>query len=250
VVPSEFLAALRNKSANLDLKTWSERGYAVVPESAYSLTNLAERFYFSGKFVKAGKAAIMCTKKFPRYARAYMIAGLAFAELNNGKAAVNYALYALKLDPKLNFGHNNLGHIYYKLKMNKKAVTEYYNEMALYPENPQPYYNLAVIYQELNMDKEAEKIILKGLEKTDSGSLHGQLAKIYNKKGNTMKAIMECKQAVRLSPYDPEAYYQLGLILVKKDEIDAAVEMHKVLKVLDSKMAAQLYKKIQAAREE
>jgi Flp pilus assembly protein TadD len=204
----------------------------------------------SGKYNKAGKCALMAVKKFPQYARAYMVAGLAFSDLKNPKAAINYINYSLKLDPKLLHAHNNLGYIYYEMKMNKKAAAEYYKEIELYPENPNPYYNLNTLYQDLKMDNEAEKILLKGIEKVNSGALHGQLAKIYNKRGNTTKAYLECKQAVELSPYDPEAYYQLGIICIKKGELEVAMEVHKALNILDKDMAAKLLKKIKAAQEE
>jgi tetratricopeptide (TPR) repeat protein len=247
VVPANYLSNLTQNSAMISFPLWKQRGFAAVPQSAYSLTNLGERFYINGSYKRAGNAALMAIKKYPGYARAYKLAGLAFVQQGNAKAAVSYAEYALKLDPQLYSGHNDLGQIYHKLKIYKRALTEYFNEIRIYPENPNPYYNISEVYITQGNLKNAKEILIQGMGKTRySASLHAELGYIYAKEGNLDESFKEYKQAIEINPYDTDVYYEAGIVCMRRNDRATAMEILGILKQLNPKMAGKLEEKIKS----
>jgi tetratricopeptide (TPR) repeat protein len=96
-----------------------------------------------------------------KYTKAYLKRGDAYRKVKNNWKAKNDYLSVIKLDPKIESAHHNLGHINYETKEYSAAITNFTNALALNSTDAEVYYLRGSSYLMLNDYSNAEKDLLK-----------------------------------------------------------------------------------------
>jgi tetratricopeptide (TPR) repeat protein len=121
---------------------------------------------------------------------------------------------AVRLDPNLYFGYNNLGIIYKNMKRYDEAEVVYLKAIKLNSSDATIYSNLGNLLQELKRYKEAETAFRKAIELdlADATSYYN-LGNLMNKLKRYGEAEAAYRKAIELNPSDAIAYNNLAIML-------------------------------------
>ena len=105
--------------------------------------------------------------------------------------------------------------------------------------------NLAITYRKLGRYREAIAACQRAITlKPELPEAHNNLCVAYSRMGRHREAIEECQEAIRLKENYAEACYNLGLIYLAAGKKSAALEQHRALKLMDPKLANDLYHRV------
>jgi tetratricopeptide (TPR) repeat protein len=179
----------------------------------------------SGLIAAAGAAFVIGKERF-QYPRAtnYLAAALLFVIIMLLSALTikrnmlwqdGFALWedTISKSPMKSRPHANLAVLYYKRGLNKEALREYMNAIAIDPENPGFYNNLGNVYKEMGLYDNALNAYSQSVA-LDSHFAEGHynLGTAFYEAGNIEKALPELKTAIRLSPELFDAHITIGNI--------------------------------------
>lgn len=160
-----------------------------------------------------------------KYAKAYLRRGDAYRKVKNNWKAKNDYLSVIKLDPKIESAHHNLGHINYETKEYSAAITNFTNALALNSTDAEVFYLRGCSYFMLNDYSNAEKDLLKVQELIPGYSdVNEKLEKIRSEGGITVseeKKKEEPLADVKKEEPIAEIKKDESIIEVKKEEIPA-----------------------------
>lgn len=162
----------------------------------------------------------------PKHASYYFLHGVALArqaaKANSGWADAKQPLeQAIQLDPNVGDGdhygaaHFELAEVLLHLDDEAGALKEYTAAVNAKPDTLAFYGPLAELYIRLNFVNEAEQVLKEGLSFAKDGdkalfALHSLLGDIYDRKGDTSRAVSEYEQAKKACGLCNEAGQQIA----------------------------------------
>ncbi len=131
------------------------------------------------------------------------------------------------------------------LKKYEEAVECFEKAIELNSELTEAHYNLAISYVELEKYKKSVKALNRVLQlDPDHANAYYALGYSYYKLKKYDDAVDAFKHAVELKPDNAFAHSKLGLVYTVMGKKEAAMEHHRILKTLNSKLADELYREI------
>jgi len=142
------------------------------------------------------------------------------ALLEKAKQACNRAI---ELDPEMAEAHKTLGLIYLDNGRRDLARSEMKKALDLDSKSPDVHFALAQLYRAEGRLKEKEEAIQQAIDLApDSWTYHNWRNAEYRDQGNYEGARKELEIAARLSPDNPLIYNNLGIVLARMRNFDAA----------------------------
>jgi tetratricopeptide (TPR) repeat protein len=188
-----------------------------------------------GMIEEAEKEFKKATKLDPTLSgKAHYMLGMAYAQKNMLKKAIAEYEKAVQLNPKVMIIRINLANVYLALGRFDKTILEYENMAELNPGAAWPRYNLANLYMQQKMYSDAVEEFKKAIAIDPSRlrGVHFQLGFALQNLNMYGDAISEYEKAVAENPKHYKAYYNLGLLCFKNNELDKAIS-EKRLKVIN-----------------
>ncbi len=137
---------------------------------------------------------------------------------------------AVRLDPRNKESYNYLGFISARYKKYDEAVRYYKQALSIDPDYSEALNNLGVVYVETGNWDEAVKCFKAALSnpvyRTPAWA-YSNMGYAYYKKGDYRNAEKALREALMRNPVFPSALYILGLVYVKLDDEEAAIEEFK-----------------------
>jgi len=164
------------------------------------------------------------------------------------------------IDPSSALPYRFLGFAYLEEGMLDEAISAYRKVVAIEPSDAATHYNLGIFYGKKGMLDEAisayRKVVAIDVNHTKA---RFNLGIAYLKKGMLDAAISEYKEVISLDPNDADAHfnlgtaygikghetleanhlYEAGLIYLKQEDRESALEAYESLKLIKSKEPAQ-----------
>ena len=151
-------------------------------------------------------------------------AGNALRALNRAQEAVALYQRALKRDPRLVEGHNNLGNAFLELGGYAQAAGCYRIALGLKPDDPQILCNLAGVARQLGLFDEAVASYGHALT-LEPGSVDAlnNLGNVLRDLGRPREAVALFRRAIELEPGRAASHYNLGTVLFEFRRVDDAL---------------------------
>lgn len=185
-------------------------------------------------------------KKEPTNPQLYLFLGLCYIDEKDYKSAEKHLLRVVEFDKKLPEAYFYLGVIYERQNSFRKSIKYFRKTIELEPEHAAALNYLGYMFAEkgMNLD-EAEKLINRALKiEPENPAYIDSLGWVYYKKGMYVEAEKYLLKAVEKEGDDPEIFEHLGDVkdvLGKKDE--AIIYWEKAI-TLGSKNKKEIEKKI------
>lgn len=171
-----------------------ERAIALNPDLPDPYYNLGNALQKSGQLERSIECFKRATQINPAWTEAYLNCGNSFDLLGDFQSALKWYDAIIQMNPFFSAAHTNRGHVLNKLNLKEEALKAY--EAA-------------------------------GKLGSDSYDAHVTAAEILCNRGEFREAIQRCLNAVRLKPFEPRAYYQLGINYFQIRDLNLAVENFK-----------------------
>jgi len=151
----------------------------------------------------------------------------AFEETKDfAKAAEAYENY-LKLKPEDAWtGYLRLGLCRMELNQYESAIPAFQEAQKLKPQDLKTNYSLALAYQKAGQLETAEETFknLAQINPQDASTYYGQIIDMYDKVGNSPKALEAAQKVVELNPKSDLAVYNLGIMYFKLEKYNEAID--------------------------
>src|SRR4029078_6906679 len=125
--------------------------------------------------------------------------------------AEEYAQKAIALDPKLPLAHFFLGELHLYKSRIPEAISDFHQELALYPGHAPTYYKLADAYSRIQKFDDAERLLQRSiwLDASSTGP-YILLGKVLEKKGEPDLALRALHLAAAMDPNNAITHHLLG----------------------------------------
>ena len=190
--------------------------------------------YQNGQYETAQNLALSITKQFPNHNISWKV--LSEIHIKSGKmdSALIAIQKAVKINPKDAEAHNNMGLIYFKLKLFEKAIKSSKKAIELKPDFVNAHNNLGIILQKIEKFEQAEFRFKKAIElNSDYAEAHYNLGTSSQRLGKLDKAEESYKKVIELKANFVEAHYNLGIIFQRLGKLIEAEACYK--KVIELK---------------
>lgn len=172
-------------------------------------------------------AEVLYSATIERNPRAWMAhLNLGWLRLQRGEvdASLRDTENALRLEPNLPQGQNNLGSALRTLERFDEAERAYREALRLAPDNLDTRYNLGLVLIDLNRPDEAVGHIAAYLARNpgDAGA-HGQLGDAKQSLGELVDAVIAYRESLRLNPRDGRIHTNLGSALGRQGRLKEAI---------------------------
>jgi|GEM_PF-3007208 len=167
--------------------------------------NLALAHYNMGKVDEAISEFVHLTNSSYYFVNAHYNLGTIYLREGMLDEAMERLKIVIELEPNHAEAHFNLGYIYFKKDLLDKAIEEYKKGLEFKPQTLKGHLSLALIYEKKNMYKDAIDEYSKVLE-IEPGN------KDAKQELNSLKAIVQIKEELNVTPDDVESYIHLGHI--------------------------------------
>ena len=178
----------------------------------------------SGHYVSADVLYTTTIEENPRAWMAHL--NLGWLRLQRGEidAAVRDTEAALRLEPNLPQGQNNLGGAYRALGRFEESERAYREALRMQPDNLDTRYNLALVLIDLGRPAEAVGHIAAYLAKNPGdASAQGQLGDAKQSLGELPDAVIAYRESLRLNPNDARVHMNLGSALGRQGRFKEAI---------------------------
>ena len=139
------------------------------------------------------------------------------------KEAMEQFKKTVEINPMYDFGNNNLGVSYARLKKNQEAKRLFLQAVYINPDYADAHNNLCVIFSE---EHDYAKAILHGEKATqirpDEAGYHVNLGIAYEGQNRLKEAETEYRRAIRCNPDFVNAYFRLGLLSAQTGDLQTA----------------------------
>lgn len=178
------------------------------------LNKLADIYYRSGNIDTSFKYLEMLLRANPRNINALSLLGdIYYSRGEYEEAALRY-LKIIELSPtssESKIAYINLGNVYFKFKLYKKAIQNYEKALQLDKESDNIYINLGLAYNAIGNFNKALTLFQTAVNlNPDNYNAHIYLAQAYEKLGHREDARNIYNDAIDLFPESYEAYFYLG----------------------------------------
>lgn len=134
---------------------------------------------------------------------------------------------AVRLEPGISQGHNNLGTVLLALGKLDEAQAEFQEALRRRPDDPEVLYNRGLVLQKLGRSEEAVAAIDAALaRRPDQPGAHLVLGDALQSLGRIDEAIAQYTEALRADPRDAETRNNLGSALARNGRLDEAVAQY------------------------
>ncbi len=171
--------------------------------------------------------------------------GVAYGRLDRYSEAIEAHLQAVRLNPDGGAGWNNLGLGYGALGKHLEALDAHRHALKIDSENALAWSHMAVTYGRLKRSTEAEDAFRQALR------IDSKNAEVWSSQGDFLKdlqrypeAIVSYKKALDLDPKQADAWSRLGLAQASSGNKDAAMDVVRKLRAIDSAKADQLFNRL------
>ena len=240
IAPIVILSSLtiqRNFTWKDDVSLWSDAAEK-SPLKPRPFTNLGESYEKKADYQKAIHSFKKAVSLAPDYDYAHNNLGTVYGKLNQFDLAIKEYLHVLKVNDQFTEAHYNLGKAYEMKGMLDEAVQEYLKTIGQQRDFYQAYFNLASIYSRRESYKKAISTYQKFLKYADTDLLSVSDFndyQAYERYKDDYLAYLKNKQLY------PAAYFELGKIYMKTENIDMAFSyFSKALKLDSSYVPARI----------
>ncbi len=198
------------------------RADALSPDDAKIAVALAKLDTRLGKQNEALELFRRLESRDPRNPENALNLGIALASDGNYDEALNLATRAVELNPSASSGHYLRGKVLVDLSRADDAQREYQLALSLSPDDALALYELAILDESMGRTKE-EIPLLEHLVRIRPGVAndHFLLGRALLHEGQTAKAEMAFRDAVRLDPNHRAALYSLSRLLQHQNPAEA-----------------------------
>lgn len=173
---------------------------ALNPNNPENLAYYCRALDWEAKYDEAFEACFCGAELFPDYAESYAFISEVYTDLGNTIQGRNYAEQAIELDPNSLNGHFNLGYALETAGKYQEAAQAYEQAIQIAPNIAQNYIAAGLMYHSLGQNRR------------------------YRKLQPYETAIKYFKAAIRLRPFDPEAYARLGWTYYFDGQYERAID--------------------------
>jgi protein O-GlcNAc transferase len=195
----------------------------VDPDNCEGWNRLSETYYRLGQFDAALSSCQQLIKLKPNFAEAYKILGNILQAQSKIDAAVRAYTAAIQIQPNFAEAYANLGTMFYKQNRLEEAIKCYQKSVEINPSLAGVYWNLGNIFQGLDRITEANFCKQRALSlKPELGGPEFllRLGHSFRNEEKFDEAIEHYRHALKIKADYAEAYSQLGLTLLLKEERD------------------------------
>src|SRR5206468_3275796 len=133
--------------------------------------------------------------------------------------------YALALDQRSSFAHNNLGLVLAKRGALEEAINEFRKATQIDPASVEAYTNLGNFLAQTGAPEEAIVHLRHALQINPADpDIHNNLGLLLARRGSTDEAAQQFAEAARVNPGYAKAYFNLGKVFAQQDRLDDAVQ--------------------------
>jgi len=151
---------------------------------------------------------------------------LTYERKNDLQSAKAEYIEALKSNPYSPTILNNLGYLYYRLKIYDSSLVYYRKAIQSDPDFSNAYNNAGLVFQAEGDFESAEKFFKKAINiSPDLYTAHINLGNLYLTRNDLIKAELAFLQARETAPEKGRAYFRLGSLYSRQKEFAKAEEM-------------------------
>jgi tetratricopeptide (TPR) repeat protein len=211
--------------------------YAQLQNSAEAYTLLAGVQFDLRKFDPANESAEHAIRLDPSYYKAFTALGMIHAALGDWPGAEKAYHEALRLNGRDADTWFLMGRGYFLRNDFEKAKDAFEESLKLSPQQVRNYTNLALALEAMGEDDAAEKVLKQGVKVGQSLAQPDVTASVdYGlflfQRGRDAESLEVLRQAIKASPRDGEAHYQLARCLFRiKQFEEAAAEAEAALRI-------------------
>jgi superkiller protein 3 len=133
-------------------------------------------------------------------------------KLNKPAEALPFLLEAIKIKNHRALYHQELGNAFRMLKQYDSALKSYRRVLKLEPNQVEAQNNIGIIFWNLKVLDKAELAFKKALTMEDKNTVHNNLANLYIAKKQFSKAIPHLKTVIERKPNDTRARSLLHVV--------------------------------------
>ena len=195
--------------------------------NADALNLLGMIAFARGQFAEAKDLSLRAVKAAPQMADARFNLGVVLAARGEKEAALEAYRGAVAIKSDHAGAQLNMGVVLQQLGKPEEALAAFRKSDALSPADPGAHFNLGECLRALARHTEAEASLLLALKlKPSFREAHESLAAIYMQADRLPEAIHHAREVVALNP-TPESHSNLGDLLKRAGEMDAALAAHR-----------------------
>jgi len=182
------------------------------------------------KFTQAYESAKQAIRLDRKYAKAYTALGMVYTAIDDWPDARASFQEALRLNPQDSDTWFMMGRAYFLRNDFPKAKDAFENALRLDPHQVRTYENLALTLDVMNKSSAAERVYLQGigvsrLQKHPDARVYVAYAVFLSKQNRAPESLAQFREAVRVTPRDADARYELANQLFRmKQWAEAAQE--------------------------
>ncbi len=148
----------------------------------------------------------------------------AAADSGNFPVAIALLKRATEVDPKNKFAWNNLGLLYFAMRQDDQAITNFQKQLEVNPYDEFAYNNLGRVYWNERKYADAVKAFNKQLENNPLDKFaHANLGAMYEEWHKYDLAVAELEKAASLTPENPDLQVSLGNAYLNLGQDDKAL---------------------------
>jgi len=181
------------------------------------------------------RAASAVDSTVPKSATADELHRSGLAAFDNGdfRTALRLLRRVVELEPRHQWGWNNLGRVYLRLGMLDSAITDFKRQAEINPFDQYAFNNLGLAYWRQRKYREAAEAFQQQLKVSPLDRYaHANLGRMYAEQDRDSAAVAELEQAVSIGADDPQLHVDLGKAYLAigssedaSKEFDRAVEL-------------------------
>lgn len=199
----------------------------IAPNEADGYNDLGNALHATGRTNEAIASYRRAIALAPRSTDAYSNLGRIFCDLNQFEEAAACCQQAIDIDPDCAIAHNNLGNALREIGRPAEAEASYRRSLALKADYLEALINLGSILGHLGRWPEAISSHRLAIQiHPNSGIAHNTLGQLLSRLTENDEEAERClERAITLHAGDNSTYVELGNILMRRQQTDAALSM-------------------------
>jgi tetratricopeptide (TPR) repeat protein len=199
----------------------------LAPGEADGYNDLGNALHDLGRTDEAITSYRRAVELNPRASETYSNLGRILCDLGRFEESAANCQRAIDIDPASPVACNNLGNTLRELGRSIEAEASYRRSLELKPDYLEARINLGSILGDLGRWSEAIASYRLAVQMhPNSGVAHNALGRLLSRLGEADEEAAHClERAIALDAYDTNTYVELGNILIRKQQVDAALGM-------------------------